>query len=250
MDMVVDLALELAARGWAVFPCRDDKRPMRPRSDGGTGFKDASRNPEQIRELWQRWPGPLIGIATGPLSDLAVLDIDAKHPAALTWLTRHDNMLGNPWRVKTRSGGWHLYYANVPGVRCSAARPIPGVDVRGYGGYVIFWDTISPDQLWLRPFPQWLITEIWPPKKLVRRTTVSDTITPGAFLPPLLAAVERAPEGSRNNILYWAACRCRERISEGEITRQDALRWLFAAANYAGLPVPEIWATLRSALDT
>jgi len=243
--MVVDLALELATRGWAVFPCRSDKRPARPKSDGGTGFHDASRNPDRVKDLWKRWPGPLVGVATGPFSNLAVLDIDAKHPQALAWLERHEAMLGVPWRLKTRSGGWHLYYGNVPGVRCTAGRPIAGVDVRGFGGYVIFWGDAAPTQLWLRPFPKWLITEIWPPKKLVKRTTSTGD---GGFLPPLLAVVERAGEGIRNNVLYWAACRCRERIEEGQLTRQDALRWLFAAASHAGLPAPEIWATLHSAL--
>lgn len=247
--MVVDLALELAARGWAVFPCGDDKRPVRPKSEGGNGFHDASRNPDRIRHLWRRWPGPLVGIATGPASGIAVLDIDAKHPCALDWLARHEAMLGVPWRLQTRSGGWHLYYGNVAGVRCTAGRPIAGVDVRGWGGYVIFWGAAPPDQLWLRPFPKWLITEVWPPKKLVQRNPLGD-VPAVVWLPALLRAVERAGEGTRNNVLYWAACRCRERIEAGEFTRQEALRWLFASASFAGLPPSEIWATLNSALGT
>lgn len=244
--MVLSLALELAARGWAVFPCADNKRPARPKSEGGNGFHDASKNPARVRHLWERWPGPLVGIATGPASDLAVLDIDAKHPAALDWLARHDSMLGVPWRARTRSGGWHLYYGNVAGVRCTTGRPIPGVDVRGWGGYVIWWQSAPPAQLWLRPFPKWLITEIWPPKKLARRVVADEE--PGAFLPPLLACVERAQEGTRNNVLYWAACRCRERVESGDLSRRDALRWLYAAASYAGLGPGETWATLHSAL--
>src|SRR5580692_3561193 len=64
-------ALCLAAEGLAVFPCRIDKRPATPQ-----GFKDAVRHPDAVRELFGRFPGQLVGIATGTPSKLAVLDID------------------------------------------------------------------------------------------------------------------------------------------------------------------------------
>ena len=45
-------ALELAARGWHVFPCRpDNKRPMTKRS-----FYDAVTEPDQIKRLFAGKP--------------------------------------------------------------------------------------------------------------------------------------------------------------------------------------------------
>jgi hypothetical protein len=47
-----------------VFPCNpDDKRPFTLH-----GFKDASREEEQIRAWWARFPEAMIGIPTGETS--------------------------------------------------------------------------------------------------------------------------------------------------------------------------------------
>ena len=67
-------------RSWSVFPCRNDKRPACPH-----GFKDAVSEPGAVADLWRRFPGPLIGVATGLMSGLFVLDLDIKHAAALHW---------------------------------------------------------------------------------------------------------------------------------------------------------------------
>ena len=40
---------------------------------------------------------------------------------------------------RTRSGGLHAVFQHAPGVRNVQGEPIPGVDVRGEGGYVIWW---------------------------------------------------------------------------------------------------------------
>src|ERR1700733_13737811 len=80
-----DLAANLARnRGWALFPCREDKRPATPH-----GFLDAVLDPAAVADLWQRYPGPLIGVATGARSSIDVLDIDVKHEDALRWWQSH-----------------------------------------------------------------------------------------------------------------------------------------------------------------
>jgi hypothetical protein len=56
---------------YAVFPCSQSKTPSRPKKDGGRGFHDASKDPDEIAQLWRRWPGPLIGVATGAVSGVA-----------------------------------------------------------------------------------------------------------------------------------------------------------------------------------
>lgn len=55
---VLAAALDLAARGIPVFPCKDDKAP-----DCEGGFHAASTNPDQIR-IWFSEPR-LIGVPTG-----------------------------------------------------------------------------------------------------------------------------------------------------------------------------------------
>ena len=59
--------------------------------------------------------------------------------------------------------------------------------------------------------------------------------------------VAGADEGTRNDLLYWGACRYKEKEAEGWITRRYAEEMLLEAAREAGLPDPEISHTLRSA---
>src|SRR5215469_6319724 len=108
-DEACRMAILLATRqGYAVFPCSANKTPTRPKRQGGHGFEDATKRPEKILWLWERWPGPLIGIATGKISGITVLDVDsAKHPEALEWWQRYYQSL-LPTRVyQTLSGGFH-----------------------------------------------------------------------------------------------------------------------------------------------
>ena len=80
----MDCALRLAEDGFATFPCNRSKAPACPH-----GFRDASTDAAAIRALWQRHHGELVGIATGAVSNLAVLDIDAKHAEAHFWWAAH-----------------------------------------------------------------------------------------------------------------------------------------------------------------
>lgn len=82
MSTVAEEACKLAVnltrnRNFAVFPCKEDKTPATPH-----GFKDATRDPGKVPDLWRRYPGPLVGIVTGAISGISVLDLDAKHDAA------------------------------------------------------------------------------------------------------------------------------------------------------------------------
>src|SRR4051812_30570803 len=74
-------AVELAGRGYYVFPCWPrGKEPRIPKSEGGNGFHDATRDEGQILRWWDRWPHANIGVACGA-SGIVVVDIDAKHGA-------------------------------------------------------------------------------------------------------------------------------------------------------------------------
>jgi hypothetical protein len=122
-------ALSLAAQGVAVIPCRcRSKIPATAH-----GLKDATTDPEQITTWWTEQPDYNIGLVTGKISNLFVVDADGSD--AELELQR----LGLPATVQTITArGKHYFfkYPSVP-VRNSTSRVARGVDIRGTGGYCI-----------------------------------------------------------------------------------------------------------------
>ena len=137
--MSVEAALEHAAAGRPVFPCDARKRPL---------VKDwpnqATADPAQITAWWAQWPDAYIGMPTGPLSGIVVLDIDVKGghdgEGSLTALLRqHGGAVPETVEVLTPSGGRHVWfqYPRNSRIRNSAGKLGDGLDVRGDGGYVV-----------------------------------------------------------------------------------------------------------------
>ena len=62
-------ALYLAGQGYPIFPCvPGGKKPLTAR-----GFYNASADPAQVAEWWEKWPDANTGPPTGTIT---VLDID------------------------------------------------------------------------------------------------------------------------------------------------------------------------------
>jgi hypothetical protein len=105
------------ATGLPCFPCSASKTPAIP---GPGGYKHATRDLAALRALWRRYPGPLVGVRTGETSGVSVLDIDGpKHPEADLWLAAHSAKLPATRVHSTRSGGQHLLFQHLSGVRNS-----------------------------------------------------------------------------------------------------------------------------------
>lgn len=73
MSDMVEYAVDLAERGYAVFPCRPRAKEPLTRN----GFKDASRDERTFRHMWASAPDANIAGACGA-TRIAVLDIDSK----------------------------------------------------------------------------------------------------------------------------------------------------------------------------
>jgi hypothetical protein len=253
-------ALSLGRQGYAVFPCGPNKRPVIPKADGGEGYKDAVTDPAAIEEMWRRHPGVLVGVATGAMSGISVLDIDlVKHPEAAAWWEYHWDRLEPARMHRTRSGGLHLVYKHRPGVNCSEGKINRGVDTRGDGGYAIWWPAVGLQVIsdpGIAPWPEWLmpLLEPPPPVSISRRALAG---RPGDLRPLLnraagiLRAVVEATEGERNRILFWASCRATEMVVAGELDHPTAMQvfdLLREAADRTGLPRREAERTIASAM--
>ncbi|MFI6475200.1 bifunctional DNA primase/polymerase [Streptomyces sp. NPDC050516] len=170
------------------------------------GFHAATTDPHRIRAWWAEQPRFGVGVACGP-ANLVVIDVDA-HPAPLPDPDRllpgihipasvslgglrhgfHSLALlaalrgqqdpsqdDTTLRVRTPSGGLHLWYAARPGHlwRCStgssAKRALAWqVDVRAHGGYIIAPGTTTALGTYTAcrpvrrpaPLPGWLAAEL------------------------------------------------------------------------------------------
>jgi hypothetical protein len=98
----------------------------------------ASVDPGEIRHWWEEWPNANVGIATGRDSGVWVLDIDLKEDAlSLAAIEAEYGPFPGAPRVTTGSGGTHIYFG-LPAAEVPCRVDIlPGVDVRGVGGYVV-----------------------------------------------------------------------------------------------------------------
>jgi hypothetical protein len=133
---MLSAALKLASAGLAVFPCRvRDKRPAT-----GSGLKDATRDPAQIRAWWELDPNFNVAVATGAVSKIFVVDADG--PDAERELQR----LELPTTVEAITARGRHFYFKYPGtpIRNTAGKIAPGVDTRGDGGYVLAPPSIHP----------------------------------------------------------------------------------------------------------
>jgi hypothetical protein len=149
-------ALEYIGRGWRVLPvhtiengactCRLGAACGSPGKHPRTqhGVHDASADPDIVADWWQRWPDSNIGIATGAVSDLLILDIDPRNggDTAMVALARKLGRLPPTPRAITGGDGVHLYFRH-PGDGWSFKRQLaPGIDVQADGRFVV-----APDSL-------------------------------------------------------------------------------------------------------
>jgi hypothetical protein len=243
MDSLVR-ALSLLGDGLPCFPCGIAKKPTTPR-----GFKDATRDPDALRDLWKRYPGPLVGVPTGEISGLDVLDVDPRHGGD-GWFSEHKQRLPSTRVHRTRGGGLHLLFQHRHGMRSSAGRIAAGVDVRATGGYVIWWPAAGLPVLSDMPvaaWPGWLCAQLMlRPRSENRRVVVPDQY----LLKRLVHLIAGAREGERNGLTYWAACRAGEMVASGLLAADVAAAVIAEAATRAGLPRAEAERTARNGVRT
>ena len=118
---------------------------MRARAEApphGPGFHDATTYLAQIEQWWARWPEANLGLPTGAVSGVVVVDVDVREDVDGRESMRRAldaGWVGMPvFTVVSPSGGRHGYYPATPGVvqrSWQAARA--GVDFRGDGGYIV-----------------------------------------------------------------------------------------------------------------
>lgn len=183
----LETALEYLARGWSVIPVGADKRPLIK----WARYQKERATEEQIR-AWFSTPDVQIGVVTGAISNLTVIDVEKEGDPSMFSAV-------DTYTVKTGGGGWHFYYQHEPDVP-NAVRTLPFVDVRSEGGYVVaagsetekgFYAAVSEDPV--AKMPAEIKVRVFPPRPVYNEETRQWKESYD------VAAYEGYGEGQRNN---------------------------------------------------
>jgi hypothetical protein len=123
----MDAALDYLKQGLSILPLAKDKKPLIQWQE----FQTRQPTELEVRQWFKQWPDCNIGIVTGKISNLTVIDCDSQ--TAIEYF--HQGYQGRTPCVKTPKG-MHFYFAYQEGVR-NTARLTNSIDVRSEGGYVV-----------------------------------------------------------------------------------------------------------------
>ncbi|MEU8787871.1 bifunctional DNA primase/polymerase [Streptomyces sp. NPDC048643] len=280
---LLNAALTAAQRGWYVFPLRPGvKLPALhgERTCTGTGpcerghrkwEQRATTDPDRIRAAWTRAPFN-VGIATGP-SGLLVVDLDTPEhkgssdapDGAATFgalCERAGHTVPDTYRVRTASGGTHLYFTTPPDLRITNTQGTiaDSVDTRAWGGYVVAAGSITPAGAYeplcgpeAVPLPSWLQSVLRPALKRSQAPSVTVAGQSRRYADVALTAEARnvasAQVGEREAKLFRAARALGRFVAWGDLPRHVVEQALQTGGEAAGLSASECRSTLRSALD-
>lgn len=240
----LDWALGYLGLGWGPIPLRPrDKRPLVSWEEFQTRRPDRS----EIEQWFERWTKANIGVVTGQVSGLVVLDVDPGHDGenSLGNLERQYGKLAATVESRTGGGGRHLYF-QYPGFPIRNRTAVaPGLDVRADGGYIVVPPSIHPSgrpyawakghdpwQARVAPLPEWLLELVIGGRKPRRgyplshwRELVRQGVGEGernntiASLTGHLLWHEVDPEIILDLLLCWNAQRCRPPLPHDEVAR-------------------------------
>jgi hypothetical protein len=236
-------AVQYAQYHWSVIPMRAyDKRPV----INWQQYQQRRATLQEINEWYHRWPNANVGIVTGGISGIVVLDIDPAHGGdkSLAAWTEEYGALPPTVEVTTGGGGRHVYFRHPGGVIRNKEGLAPGIDLRADGGCVVAPPSIhasgnhyiwveghGPGSIKPADLPDWLLALISDKEKAA-----------GHSMNHWRQLVhEGVPEGERNStiaslsghllwhgvdhgvvqelLLCWNRVRCRPPLDDEEVIR-------------------------------
>lgn len=170
------MAFYYRSKNFSVIPLvPKDKKPLIPWAE----YQKRYATDEELKEWFGNGSQNNIGIVTGKISGIAVIDFDT--PEAVQY-AREMNFPETPL-VMTKKG-FHAYYKYKEGIRNFQKRDnLPGTDLRGDGGYVVAPPSVhfsgcqymwvkskSLDDLPLAEFPEIILAKTPEDKNAIERT--------------------------------------------------------------------------------
>jgi hypothetical protein len=234
-----EFALRYAAHGWSVIPIEPrGKRPL----VSWLEFQQRPATRAEIEGWYRRWPDANVGVVTGSVSGLVVVDVDDRDGGAesLAALELDHGPLAATVEAATGGGGRHVYFAHPGGTVASRVGLAPGIDVRGDGGCVVAPPSLHPSgrrytwlpghgpgEVPLAAAPEWIRRgggrsghplAHW--RRLVREGVVEgERNATIASLAGHLLWHEVDPEVMLELLLAWNQARCAPPLADDEVAR-------------------------------
>lgn len=239
-----DIAMFYVGHNIKVFPVkRQDKMPL-----CANGFKAASMDSVQLQEWNKKFPNCNIGIPTGHINGLLVVDVDGEEGfKSLAQLEQQHSKLIAPTVITGK--GKHLYF-KMPvntDIKSSVSKIADHIDIRANGGYVVAppsihenghcytWENFVSNQDFPEA-PSWIISLI--------------TNTEKQLLPVsgVLEEISNAPQGQRNDTLYKRSISVIARAKKEFLDMNEVKENIVSAGMQSGLSREESSKTFENAL--
>src|SRR3989344_6493489 len=154
-NQILEAALHYAELGLSVIPVGRDKKPLIEWKK----YQEERASHEQIKEWWAQFPDVNVGVVTGKISGIVVVDVESG-----------GDVKNLPPTVisKTGGGGWHCFYLYPNLAVQNGVRVRELTDMRGDGGYVVIppslhksgnryeW-LVSPNDADFAELPEWVL---------------------------------------------------------------------------------------------
>lgn len=188
-DEFIKHALHYLSLGFSVIPVGEDKKPLIKWEE----YQNRKPSEEEVKKWSFDFKNPNIGIITGSISGIIIVDIEAGGDTT---------NLPPTVIAKTGGGGFHFYYKHPQKTVKNAVRIKDKTDIRGDGGYVI-----APPSLhksgnhyeWIVPIEEGEFAE--PPNWIFESTSEKQTEESQAPKVDWRQFLSKEnPEGTRNSL--------------------------------------------------
>ena len=205
--------------GWSVIPIQArGERPLVPWLE----FQQRLASAQEIDRWFRQWPDANIGIVTGGLSGLIVIDVYIPR-----YIARKHGPFPPGIEATTGGGGRHLYFEHPGRSVPNRGGLFPGIDVRCDGGYVVAPPSVhpsaaryrwvpkhGPDDQPLAPLPGWALHLLQPDRKRGHSTSYWRTLVR-----------EGVEEGARNATLASLAGHLLWHGVDADVVLELTLSW-------------------------
>ena len=233
---MINQVREYVDRGWSVLPIAQGKKS--PAMQSWTEFTTKAATMEQLETWFGALAGAGVGVVTGKVSGIVVVDMEKSCPTSL-----EDVLSAFPTGLisKTGGGGYHLYYRYPAGVEkvSNRVRIYEGVDIRGDNGFIVLPPTMHKSgerYKWISTgdigvFPTALLDQIHKENKKQGDMWITNLL-------------DGVGEGERNQSLARLAGYFASKTMPIDVTKRLLMEW--NAKNYPPLGDMEFHRTIES----